>query len=232
MDTVSILLGPIMEERKEPLERLTEWGMIVENNNTTYLPEITIMDAPPVHLDQILVIARSIVSHCPKLKNLRKRQMTRDPCTQGRMAFAIFRYMPPNTLESFQFSWCYGIDNLMHGLDRRLKVHTLSLKKIILVESRGLVGLGRTVGGMLRRYSELEVFRMSEHARCRFGVPLTKLEMEREWAAVKLQEIQLVFAMGLSRRDPDPSTLVNDSNPSKTSTPLLDSLYHRIAYLR
>ncbi|KAF9271519.1 hypothetical protein BGZ88_006001, partial [Linnemannia elongata] len=78
---------------------------------------------------------------------------------------------------------------------------------IILVESMGLVGLGRTVGGMLPRYSELEVFRMSKHARCRFGVPLAKLEMEREWAAVKLQELQLVFAVGLSPRELDPSTL-------------------------
>ncbi|KAG0043160.1 hypothetical protein BGZ89_006559, partial [Linnemannia elongata] len=56
--------------------------------------------------------------------------------------------------------------------------------------------------------------------------------MEREWAAVKLQELQLVFAMGLSPRELDPSTLVNDSTPSKTSTPLLDSLYHWLANLR
>ncbi|KAH7047135.1 hypothetical protein BKA57DRAFT_506131 [Linnemannia elongata] len=38
--------------------------------------------------------------------------------------------------------------------------------------------------------------------------------------------------MGPSRREPDPSTLVNDLNPSETWTPLLDSLYHRIANLR
>ncbi|KAK5814966.1 hypothetical protein F5H01DRAFT_321904 [Linnemannia elongata] len=63
-------------------------------------------------------------------------------------------------------------------------------------------------------------------------VHLGQIWREREWAIVKLQELQLVFVMGLSRREPDPSTLVNDSNPSETSTPLLDSLYHRIANLR
>ncbi|KAG0043161.1 hypothetical protein BGZ89_006560 [Linnemannia elongata] len=152
MDTVSTLLGPIMEERKEPMERLTEWGMIVENNNIDgdlsisllqYLPEITTMDAPPVRMDQIPVVtARSIVSHCPKLKNFRKRQMTRDPHTQGKMAFAIFRYMPPNTLESFQFSWCYGVGNLLHGLDRRLKVLRYRSKRSSWSSQEASLGLG------------------------------------------------------------------------------------------
>ncbi|KAG0074424.1 hypothetical protein BGZ90_010771 [Linnemannia elongata] len=99
--------------------------------------------------------------------------------------------------------------------------------EIVLEDCVKVNGLSPSNG--LRQHPDLEVFRMSEHVECRFGVHLGQIWREREWAVVKLQELQLVFAMGPSRREPDPSTLVNDLNPSKTSTPLLDSLYYRIA---
>ncbi|KAF9338784.1 hypothetical protein BGZ91_007913 [Linnemannia elongata] len=112
----------------------------------------------------------------------------------------------------------------------RFLCHANSLKRIVLEDCVKVNGLSPSNG--LRQHPDLEVFRMSEHVECRFGVHLGQIWREREWAVVKLQELQLVFAMGPSRREPDPSTLVDDLNPSKTSTPLLDSLYHRIAYLR
>lgn len=200
-----------------------------------YLPEVVSMDAPTGWTQNVwddpdltISVARNIAVQCPKVKNLRKRQQDFD--SRRDIALSIARYMRPNTLESFE---CIHLQNSTYTHlcpVRRLLRHANSLKRIVLEDCVKV--FGSTLRNFLRQYPELEVFKMSEHVQCQFGMSLGELGMQREWAVVKLQELQLVFAIGPDRRAPDPSTLVDDSDPSLTWAPLLDSLYHRIADLR
>ncbi|KAF9122103.1 hypothetical protein BG015_005642, partial [Linnemannia schmuckeri] len=242
-NTALTLLGPITE-RNEPLWRLTDWRMVIESrfidteifiSLLKYLSELTSMDVPTTYSpnswqqpNQFANVAHNIVTQCPKVTNLCKRHWYSD--SRCVMPHFIIVCMQSNKLESIE---CVRLQNSKHDnicLDSRLLPHAKSLKRIVFEDCVKVDG--STPRKILRRYSELEEFRMSEDVDCRVGMNLADLGKQRRWAAVKLQELQLVLGMGPGRKASDPSTLVNNANPLGTWTPLLDSLYQRIADLR
>ncbi|KAF9118470.1 hypothetical protein BGW39_001157 [Mortierella sp. 14UC] len=240
VEALSTFLEPPIE-RKEPLRRLTDWGLIIEStlidsavyiSLLKYFPEVVSMDVPailnpnPQEDNEIAAVAQRIVPRCPKLKNLRKRHVVEDVRCQ--MPFMVADRMPHNTLESFQCTHLQDDKQHYYCLDSRLMYQSRSLKRILLDE---IVKVSSsTIRNILLQYPELEVFRVTESPHRRVQVSVAGLIID-PWVCIKLKELQLAASLEYGPTGPDPALLLY-SKRMAARTKFVERFYERIGALR
>lgn len=205
VDTVSALLGPI-KERKEPLRRLTDWGLVISFGNIEadvvvplfeLLPELVSIDVPSIGLQapvHTFDVATRISKACPKLRHLRKLHTHTDK--EGTMALAFLHNMPVNTVESLHIArLSEDVRTFGDGLD----FHKGSIKSIVFEGCRWIDA--DSLVSIFFQSSILEVFRISMSFDSRFEIPLERL-ITQEWASTKFRELKLYLRLTDNEQNP------------------------------
>ncbi|KAF9117607.1 hypothetical protein BGX30_005312, partial [Mortierella sp. GBA39] len=206
VDTVSALLGPITE-RKEPLRRLTDWGLVISFGDIEadvivplfeLLPELVSIDVPSIGLQapvHTFDVATRISKACPKLRHLRKLHTYTDK--EGTMALAFLHNMPVNTVESLHIArLSEDVRTFGDGLD----LHKESIKSIVFDRCRW-IDVDSLVS-IFFQSSILEVFRISMSLYSRFEIPLERL-VTQQWASTKFRELKLYLRLADNEQNPE-----------------------------
>ncbi|KAG9066009.1 hypothetical protein KI688_001225 [Linnemannia hyalina] len=206
VDTVSALLGPITE-RKEPLRRLTDWGLVITFGDIEadvivplfeFLPELVSIDVPSIGLQapvHTFDVATRISKACPKLRHLRKLHTYTDK--EGTMALAFLHSMPVNTVESLHIAQLSeDVRTFGDGLD----FHKESIKSIVFDRCRW-IDVDSLVS-IFFQSSNLEVFRISRSFYSRFEIPLECL-VTQQWASTKFRELELYLRLTDNEQNPE-----------------------------
>ncbi|KAG0053027.1 hypothetical protein BGZ89_003028 [Linnemannia elongata] len=209
VDRAAALLGPITE-RREPLRRLTDWGLVIDYGNIEanfvvplfeLFPELITMDVPsigfqaPVHTFDV---ATRISKACPKLRHLRKLHTHTDK--EGTMALAFLHNMPVNTVESLHIArLSEDVRTFGDGLD----FHKGSIKSIIFDGCRWIDA--DSLVSIFFQSSILEVFRISMSSDSRFEIPLERL-VTQQWASTKFRELKLYLRLTDNEQNPEHPT--------------------------
>ncbi|KAF9123054.1 hypothetical protein BGW39_009315 [Mortierella sp. 14UC] len=192
-----------------------------------FFPELTSMDIPTVVGDDPdfrFRVAEVIVSACPKLKSLRKRDIMEDE--EKELAFAFLDSMKKDTLESLEFAW-YSEET--EEISWALVHHIKSVRSLVFEECREISDA--SVSWMLRRCPTLETFKISPA----FGLdaevvlPLGSLT-KQTWASNKFQELQLCVHLDEVQELPGEKELFF-SDPMPHWTIDLERFYRQIGAL-
>lgn len=229
---VSTLLGPVIE-RQEPLRRLAEWRLNVNDKNIDrdtfisllrFLLELTSMDIPSIDSpeDGARELVARVAKACPKLKGLSKHHVYKD--YGGTMMIAFLQNMPTNTVETVQIG---AFDEGRDQFDEGLVVQKESVKSIIFDEC-AMISIG-TISWIFSWCSALEVFRISTNDWSRFTIPLRDL-VSREWASNKLRKLKLSVLLDKEQESLDEENIVV-SDPMPQWTIGLERLYRQIGAL-
>ena len=206
VDTVSALLGAITE-RKEPLRRLTDWGLVISFGDIEadivvplfeFLPELVSIDVPSIGLQEpvhTFDVATRISKACPNLRHLRKLHTYTDK--EGTMALAFLHNMPVNTVESLHIArLSEDVRTFGDGLD----FHKGSIKSIVFDGCRWI-----NVDSLVSIFFQsliLEVFRISMTFDSRFEIPLERL-VTQQWASTKFRELKLYLRLIDNEQNPE-----------------------------
>ncbi|KAF9546019.1 hypothetical protein EC957_010295 [Mortierella hygrophila] len=206
VDTVSALIGPITE-RKEPLRRLTDWGLVITFGDIEadvvvplfeFLPELVSIDVPSIGLQapvHTFDVATRISKACPKLRHLRKLHTYTDK--EGTMALAFLHSMPVNTVESLHIArLSEDVRTFGDGLD----FHKESIKSIVFDGCRWIDA--DSLVSIFFQSSNLEVFRISMSLYSRFEIPLERL-VTQQWASTKFRELELCLRLTDNEQNPE-----------------------------
>ncbi|KAK3822464.1 MAG: hypothetical protein JOS17DRAFT_753654 [Linnemannia elongata] len=235
VDTVSVLLGPI-KERKEPLRRLTDWGLVINFGDIEadvvvplfeLLPELASIDVPsigfqaPVHTFDVAI---RISKACPKLRHLRKLHTHTD--MEGTMALAFLHNMPVNTVESLHIvRLSEDVRTFGDGID----FHKGSIKSIVFDQCRWIDA--NSLVSIFFQSSILEVFRISMSFESRFEIPLERL-VTQKWASSKFRQLKLYLRLTDNELDPEhPADVLTVVESTPDWAIGLERFYHQVGAL-
>ncbi|KAF9273539.1 hypothetical protein BGZ88_003698 [Linnemannia elongata] len=229
-DSPAAVSTPI-EDRQTPLARLSKLEFLPREDRVDaevymsileFLPALETTDIPAVDSSQ-RDVALHMAECCPRLKSLRQTGFSFDK--QGTMMHQLLEAKAANTIESvlvFQVEERPSSRNLL-GLHH----HFLSLKSIIFDACTRVNQV--TVNAILFGCPDLEVFRITSHARSNFEHSLHEI-VKKPWASNKFKELRLILTLNGLSNLPDDFYPEEDMPPDGVKR--LTKFYRQIGSLR